>query len=45
MCSIDKLNDKTTLDIFNKKVVSATQHLQAYIKHRLYICESTGHYS
>ncbi len=42
MCSIDKLNDKTTLNIFNKKVISATQHLHAYIKHRLYICESKG---
>lgn len=42
MCSIDKLNDKTTLNTFNKKVISATQHLQAYIKHRLYIAESKG---
>ncbi|MFD1161985.1 hypothetical protein [Hwangdonia seohaensis] len=42
MCSTDKLNDKTTIDTFNKKVVSATQHLQSYIKHRLYIAESKG---
>ena len=41
MCSIDKLNDKTTQKEFNKKVVSATHHLQAYVKHRLYIAEST----
>ena len=41
MCSTDKLNDKTTQTEFNKKVVSATQHLQAYVKHRLYIAEST----
>ena len=41
MRSIDKLNDKTTQTEFNKKVVSATQHLQAYVKHRLYIAEST----
>jgi len=42
MYSIDKLDDKTTLDDFNKKVISATQHLRAYIKHRLYIGESKG---
>lgn len=41
MCTLDKLNDKTTQTAFNKKVVSATQHLQAYVKHRLYIAEST----
>lgn len=40
MSSIDKLNDKTTQKAFNKKVISATQHLQAYVKHRLYIAES-----
>ncbi len=42
MCSIEKLNDKTTLEHFNKKVISVTQHLHAYIKHRLYIAESKG---
>jgi DNA-directed RNA polymerase specialized sigma24 family protein len=42
MSSSDKLNDKKTIDEFNKKVVSATQHLYAYVKHRLYIAESTG---
>lgn len=42
MCSLEKLNDKATQIAFNKKVVAATQHLQAYIKHRLYIAESTG---
>lgn len=41
MCSFEKINDKATQTAFNKKVVSATQHLQAYIKHRLYIAEST----
>ena len=41
MCNVDKLTDKATLKEFNKKVVSATQHLQAYVKHRLYIAEST----
>lgn len=42
MCSLEKLNDKATQNTFNKKVVSVTQHLQAYVKHRLYIAESTG---
>lgn len=41
MCTIDKLKDKSTQKEFDKKVVSATQHLQAYVKHRLYIAEST----
>lgn len=42
MCSLEKLNDKATQTAFNKKVVSITQHLRAYINHRLYIVESTG---
>lgn len=42
MCSIDKLNDKATQTTFNKKVISATQHLRSYVKHRLYVAESTG---
>ncbi|WP_298498360.1 hypothetical protein [uncultured Algibacter sp.] len=41
MCSIEKLNDKSTQKAFDKKVVSVTQHIQAYVKHRLYIAEST----
>ncbi|WP_298533607.1 hypothetical protein [uncultured Algibacter sp.] len=41
MCSLEKLNDKATQTAFNNKVVSVTQHLQAYTKHRLYIAEST----
>ncbi|WP_396600808.1 hypothetical protein [Algibacter sp. R77976] len=41
MCTIDKLNDKTAQKEFNNKVVGVTQHLQAYVKHRLYIAEST----
>lgn len=41
MCTLDKLTDKRTRNTFDKKVVSATQHLQAYVKHRLYIAEST----
>lgn len=42
MCSLDKLNNKVTQTVFNKKVVSVTQHLRAYVNHRLYIAESTG---
>ncbi len=42
MSSMKELNDKATQTAFNKKVVSITQHLQAYVKHRLYIAESTG---
>ncbi|WNH10892.1 hypothetical protein [Thalassobellus suaedae] len=42
MCSLDKINDKTTKAAFDKRVISATQHLQTYVKHRLYIAESTG---
>lgn len=42
MGTLEKLNDKATKTAFNKKVVSITQHLQAYVKHRLYIAESTG---
>lgn len=42
MCSIEKLNDKANQTAFNKKVVSVTQHLRAYVNHRLYIAASTG---
>ena len=42
MCSLEKLNNKAAQNAFNKKVVTATQHLRAYVKHRLYIAESTG---
>ena len=42
MCTMENLNDKKTQTAFNNKVVSMTQHLQAYVKHRLYIAEATG---
>lgn len=42
MCSIEKLNDKSTKKAFDKRVISATQHMHAYVKNRLYIAESTG---
>jgi hypothetical protein len=40
MSSIEKLNQKATQTAFDKKVVSASQHLHPYVKHRLYIAES-----
>ena len=42
MGSIDKLNDKATQAAFDKKVVSASQQLHPYVKHRLYIAQSMG---
>ncbi|MBU3821673.1 hypothetical protein KO566_06345 [Flavobacteriaceae bacterium XHP0103] len=42
MSTLAKINDKKTQTAFNKKVVSASQHLHPYVKHRLYIAESTG---
>lgn len=42
MCSIEKINDKATKLAFDKRVVSATQQIHPYVKHRLYIAESTG---
>ena len=42
MCTLDKLNDKATKTAFDKRVITATQHLHTYVKHRLYIAESTG---
>ncbi|MFL1011434.1 hypothetical protein [Flavisericum labens] len=42
MSSMKELNNKATQEAFNNKVVSITQHLQAYVKHRLYIAQSTG---
>lgn len=42
MSTIKKIMDKSTQTEFDKKVLSAVQHLKAYVKHRLYIAESTG---
>ncbi|WP_242132426.1 hypothetical protein [Aestuariivivens marinum] len=42
MCSIKKLTDKNFQKTFNRKVVAITQHLRAYVNHRIYIAESTG---
>ncbi len=42
MSTLQKINSKTTKTEFDKKVLSAIQHLHPYVKHRLYIGESTG---
>jgi DNA-directed RNA polymerase specialized sigma24 family protein len=42
MCSIENINDKATKKAFDKRVISATQEIHPYVKHRLYIAESTG---
>lgn len=42
MSTLKKIMDKNSQTEFDKKVLSAVQHLHAYIKHRLYIAESTG---
>lgn len=41
MSSIQNFNNKETKSEFDKKVLSAIQHLHPYVKHRLYIAEST----
>ena len=41
MSSLQKINSKETKTAFDKKVLSAIQHLHPYVKHRLYIAEST----
>lgn len=42
MSTIKKIMNKSTQTEFDRKVLSAVQHLKAYVKHRLYIAESTG---
>ena len=42
MSTLQRINSKTTKTEFDKKVLSAIQHLHPYVKHRLYIGESTG---
>tara|TARA_R110002073_G_scaffold83987_1_gene200071 strand:+ start:2732 stop:3424 length:693 start_codon:yes stop_codon:yes gene_type:complete len=42
MSTLKKIKDKNTQTEFDKKVISAIEHLRAYTKHRLYIAESTG---
>jgi len=40
MCSIDKINDKATKSAFDKRVMSVTDQIHPYVKHRLYIAEA-----
>ena len=40
MCSIENINDKATKLAFDKRVITATQQIHPYVKHRLYIAES-----
>jgi hypothetical protein len=42
MSTLQNLQDKSAKSDFDKKVLSAIPHLQTYVKHRLYIAESTG---
>ena len=42
MSTLQNIRDKKTQTAFDNKVLSAVQHLRSYIKHRLYIAESTG---
>lgn len=42
MSTFQKLQDKSSQNAFDKKVLSAIQHLHPFVKHRLYIAESTG---
>lgn len=39
---MENLEEKKSKSIFDKKVLSIIQHLHPYVKHRLYIAESTG---
>jgi hypothetical protein len=42
MSTLEKITDQKTQLAFDKKVLSASQQLHPYVKHRLYIAESTG---
>lgn len=42
MSSFQELSSQSARDTFNKKVLSAVPHLHPYVKHRIYIAESTG---
>ncbi|WP_040253865.1 hypothetical protein [Psychroserpens mesophilus] len=42
MKTLNDIQNKSSQNEFDKKVLSASQHLHTYIKHRLYIAESTG---
>ncbi len=42
MSTFKELSSKSARTTFDKKVLSAVQHLHPYVKHRIYIAESTG---
>ena len=42
MGTFKKLSSKSAQTAFDKKVLSVVQHLHPYVKHRIYIAESTG---
>ena len=42
MTSIKKINGENPKSVFDNKVLSVIQHLFPYVKHRIYIGESTG---
>jgi hypothetical protein len=42
MSTFKDLSSKSARETFNKRVLSAVPHLHPYVKHRIYIAESTG---
>ena len=42
MSTFKELSSKSAQTAFDKKVLSAVPHLHPYVKHRIYIAESTG---
>jgi hypothetical protein len=42
MSTYKELSSKSAQTAFDKKVLSAVQHLHPYVKHRIYIAETTG---
>lgn len=42
MSTLKELSSKSAQSAFDKKVLSVIQHLHPYVKHRIYIAESTG---
>lgn len=42
MSTFKELSSKSAQTAFDKKVLSTVQHLHPYVKHRIYIAESTG---
>lgn len=42
MSSLKEISSKSAQTAFDKKVLSVVQHLHPYVKHRIYIAETTG---